>query len=125
MELSEDPRRRRDSPERPPAASEEAVADFFGNERKGGGAELLGGAHAPRARLSFADFEKETDAMLVDDERQSGAARVAARVRERREALQSAEKRRVNIYMRGDGADDGGGGDDDDGPSVGGALFSL
>ena len=126
--LRSDAAQRTEPPERPPAASDEGVADFFGAERAPP-AELLGGGAdasvSSRARISFADFEAETDAMFERaDGVRAGAAQLSARVRERREELQQREKtRRINIYMAGD-QDDAGVVDSAD-SNLAAAIFSL
>ena len=118
---------RHEGPTRPTATDEESVAEFAGAERPP--VELLGGADARRARISFADFEAEADAM-VDKGNDSaiGAARVSARVRERREELQQRQKQgRINLYMSGESGEDVSHGEDEaaNSASLAGALFSL
>ena len=127
---------RTEPPERPPAATDEGVADFFGAERAppaellggagggGGGADASSVSVTNRNKISFADFEAETDAMFERaDGVRAGAAQLSARVRERREELQRREKtRRINIYMAGDQDDVGVDGFDS---SLAAAIFSL
>lgn len=93
-----------ETPARPPASSGEAVADIFGNERSS--SELLGDADARQPPISLATFGREADATLERPARGDGATRIATRVRERRDELESRERQRVNIYVRTDADED-------------------
>ena len=73
------------------------------------------------APLSVAHFEKEADAMLQRPARGDGAALVSARVRERREELESRERHCINIYVRDDADCDGESGQDE--ASISNALM--
>jgi len=114
------------TPARAPASSDGAEADLSGNERSASATILLGGAAAgrelPIARVAreggrggggeAAGAEAGADVMMPGQPtRGDGATRVTARVRERRDELESHERRRVNLYVRGaDEDDDGHGG---------------
>ena len=101
---------------RPPASSDVAMPDLLGNERSA--SELLGGADARQLPVSLAALERgeagggeaAADAMPEQPTHGDGATRVTARVRERRDELESRERQRVNLYVRADEDDDDGGG---------------
>ena len=104
------------TPARPPASSDGAMPDLLGNERSA--SELLGGADARQPPISFAALERGeaeggeagADVMPEQPTHGDGATRVTARVRERRDELESRERQRVNLYVRADEDDDGDGG---------------